>query len=154
MEVSSRWLFVRIGTLILIVCYSALGPEPQHPDFLHPAPLKFLLVLFGVAVVGTTAVVSFMAKRRDENLWRPSWFVSPFAFGQPYNCYDFASLCILVYGMGFGAAQLIADVPNWFWEIPLTIGIAVWLSVRAAMLGNPDAIAPGKVPNQSTDPTP
>jgi hypothetical protein len=153
MEPSQKWLFVRIGILLSVACAAFFSPVPVHPDFLHPAPLKFLGIIFGFSLFGATVVVSSMAKRTDNDLCRPSWFVNPLIFSQVYNYYEFASHSILASGFGFAAGRLLAATPNWFWEIPVTAGIGGILGVRAAMLGERNVTVPGHSPNQSTDPT-
>jgi hypothetical protein len=130
------WVLVRVGSLLLIACYAYLSPLPEHRDFLHPAPWKFLLEIGAFALFGVPMVISLSRlAKHSEDLRRPSWFINPLSVMQPLVFFDFGALCVVAYGLGCAATQFWRGPSNWFWEIPVTLGVGAWLGVRMSALG-------------------
>jgi hypothetical protein len=133
---------------------------PLHPDFLHPAPWKFIIELLGFVVFGVPFVVSLSsATRANGELQRPSWSLNPFQTAQPLVFFDFAAFTAAAYALGWAVAQMLGGKTNWFCEIPLIAGFGIWLGVRVSMflfsskLATTSQAQEGDVPNQLPDPT-
>lgn len=132
----ARWLIARGALLLLSFGGAFLGDLPVHHDFEHPAPVSFLAIIIGFTLFGLIYVVSISSvfKTADAKWLRPSLFIRPFGSRQPLVSFDTGAICMLAYAVG-GAVRGLSESPhNWFWEIPVTAAIGLWIGVRLIMV--------------------
>ncbi|MDA8093980.1 MAG: hypothetical protein M0T84_08730 [Betaproteobacteria bacterium] len=130
-EKKRGWLFFRIAVLLIAVFQAKSFPGKLGGDFTRANWTTFF-VLICVVAFG----VLFVTSLQRSNPWspqqwrRPSWFSSPFSFGQPLLIFDFAAYYFLVLG-GLSLVLEVTSTPKtWAWELPLSVGIGAWLGVR------------------------
>ena len=129
------WLLFRVGMLAATFLFAYVSEQPAHEDFLHPAPLHFVLTITGVMAVGAIFITSIQAiPTRHRQVWRrPSWRLNPFNPAQPLTFLDFGGFVFLFLGLGYAAAGLSSSPPSWFWEITFFAGLGLLIGVRVAM---------------------
>ena len=132
MQAKTRvWLIVRIGLVVASAVVPWIQGVPQDPDYVHPAPYYFPLMLAAITVLGISFVLAMNGLNGKRDAWsRPSWLRCPFRADQPLDFFHFAAWCMISYAAGCFISSLGADSPNWFWEIPLAVGVGMWLGIR------------------------
>jgi hypothetical protein len=133
------WLAVRIVLILLAFAQSNSFIDSFSGDF-SKAAWPFFFELIAIAAISVFAIVSFLlpSKASGEKWLRPSWFINPLNIRQVLILFDFASYYLLSLGIGCLVFGLLRNPPNWVWEIPLSIGVGVFLGVHALLLFSKD----------------
>ena len=125
------WLLFRVAVLMIAVFQARSWPRSIGGNFSKPNWVT-CFILIGFAAFG----ILFVAFTQRLNPWssdkwrRPSWFSSPFAFGQPLLIFDLAAYYFLVLGTASFVLEMISIPRTWAWGLPLSVGIGAWLGVR------------------------
>lgn len=77
----------------------------------------------------------------SEGRWvRPSLYVSPLRFNEPLQTFYMGALGSMAAGFGYFVLGIFDARVRWFWELPLSAGVGVWLGVRLCVWGFPKRI--------------
>lgn len=129
------WLTVRIVLILLAFAQSSSFIDSFSGDF-SKAAWPFFFEIIGIAAISVFAITSFLLPNgaSGEKWLRPSWFINPLNVRQVLILFDFASYYLLSLGLGCLVFGLLRNPPNWVWEIPLSIGVGVFLGVHTVLL--------------------
>lgn len=130
-EKANGWLLFRVVVLAIAIFQARGWPESVGGNFTRLNWATFF-ILIGFTAFG----VVFVAFVQRSNPWsptrwrKPSWFASPFVFGQPVLIFDLAAYYFLVLGVASFAWEMTSTPRVWAWGLPLSVGIGAWLGVR------------------------
>jgi hypothetical protein len=90
--------------------------------------------LFAVVIlVGMQAINPW-----SEGRWmRPTLYTRPLRFDEPLQTFYMGALCAMAAGVGYLVLGRFDASVRWLWELPLSVGVGVWLGVRLCIWGFP-----------------
>jgi hypothetical protein len=53
---------------------------------------------------------------------------------QPLVFFDFCSYCAIASGLGSALRVMFGENHSWEWQIPILVGVGLWVGVRLGML--------------------
>lgn len=110
---------------------------PPEPDYLHAAPLKFVVELFAFGTFLIFFLVSFRivkSAKSENRLYRPSTYRNPFERGQLLVNFDLGGLMVMALALGYLTKTASIGPPSFFWELPFFFGLGVWVGVRVCAI--------------------
>jgi hypothetical protein len=98
-----------------------------------------------ICVAALLFLLGIQAKRvrQSEDKWqRPSWFLNPLNYKQPLQFFDAASYYVFALAAGCAFFGLSASPVSWAWELPLSVGLGLWIGVRFSLIAFKESIEP------------
>ena len=110
---------------------NALDPK-QFPNPSWSFPIKMIAII-SVAIIFLIGVQD--AHKGAETKWpKPTWFENPFGIDRPVSMFDAGSYYMLAAGLSGAVLELRATPRTWAWELPLSIGIGLWLGAKCCTM--------------------
>lgn len=134
------WLLVRVIWILVGVVQgpwlvNALDPK-QFPDPSWSFPL-ILIAIISVAIIFLVGVQD--ARQGAETRWpRPRWIENPFGIDRPVSVFDAGSYYMLAAGLSGAALELRATPRTWAWELPMSLGVGLWLGAKCCTMLFPE----------------
>lgn len=73
-----------------------------------------------------------------ERWMRPTLHMNPLRFDEPLQTFYMGALYAMAAGVGYFVLGIFDAAVRWFWELPLSVGVGVWLGVRLCVWGFPN----------------
>jgi peptidoglycan biosynthesis protein MviN/MurJ (putative lipid II flippase) len=101
---------------------------------------SFPWVIAGFSLFAVVALVGMQAINPwNEGRWmRPTLYTKPLRFGEPLQTFYVGALCAMAAGVGYFVLGIFDAAIRWYWELPFSAGVGVWLGVRLCVWGFSD----------------
>ena len=135
MEKGAFWFTCRVILILMSIAFTPFYMRSQSGDFPEPS-LRFLVGMIAICAGTVFLLAAFQSfNKNDQREWyRPSWFKNPFAFNQPLQTFDSGAYDAMALGAGSLVAGLLSAPINWAWELPMSIGLGLWIGVRFCLV--------------------
>lgn len=141
MKKGGLWFTCRVIFILISIAFAPFYVHSQPGDFSKPSwGFLFGMTAICAGAVFLLAVFQSFNKNDQRGWYRPSWFQNPFAFNQPLQTFDSGSYDAMALGVGSLVVGLLSVPANWAWELPMSIGLGVWIGVRLCMVAFRDKI--------------
>lgn len=135
---TKKWLWLTVR-LMLIVVGLIQGPwlrDSLDAHNIREASWTFAIELTAIVIGGVIFVVGLQAFRHVPGReWpRPSWFDNPFGRDRWVPLFDAISYYMLAAGLSCAAFELREMPRTWAFEIPISIGVGLWVGSRACLV--------------------
>ncbi len=140
----TRWLYVRLGVLVLAAVLAFFAP--LAPASVPPLDWAALLAIFCLTPFGLVFVVALQSgASRPAKAWRrPRWNLNPFTFTDPLQFFHLAAYASIVYGVLLPIRLKFVSLP-FYPEVlaPLAMGSGLLVGIRLCMLVFSSKLEPG-----------
>lgn len=126
-----NWTFIRIALLVIAAVFAPFTLSRVNGDFSHPSILFFLgMTGFGIFSVIFSIGIQYKNPRMNESWIKPSFSDNPFKNKQPLQVFNISAELFMALGIGGVFWGMFSQPVTYVWEIPLALGIGIWIGVR------------------------
>lgn len=130
------WLTVRASWIVVGLIQGPWLPAQLDGALIQQPSWSFAVEMVGIVVVGIVVLVGFQVGRcASLAKWpRPSWFENPFGLDRRVSLFEASSYYVLAVGVSSAVFELRAVPRTWAWELPVAIGVGLWLGCRLCLV--------------------
>lgn len=137
MKYSRKWIYIRCVMLLLFCVGGWFSVSWWHLGYLDAWLVKFHYEIAAFSTFATFVIVSLLVLtywNPKEELRAPSWRRNPFERGQILVGVHAGALNAIFYGIGCLAKERIFFPSHSFWQLPLFVGVGMWIGVRGCTI--------------------
>lgn len=129
------WLAVRASWIVVGLIQGPWLPGELDAQHIQDPSWTFAVEMVGIVAAGIVFVVGFQAGRGTSMAkWpRPSWIENPFGLDRPVSLFEASSYYVVAVGVSSAVFELRAVPRTWAWELPVAIGVGLWLGAKVCL---------------------